>query len=61
MGQASISAHANETVATDEGWVREGRRQLEQHRWRHPDPILRSPDERSLARRPTHKQQRASQ
>ena len=23
-----------------EGWLREGRRQLEQHRWRHPDPIL---------------------
>jgi transposase len=25
-----------------EGWLREGKRQLEQHRWRHPDPIPRS-------------------
>ena len=31
-----------------EGWVREGRRQLEQHRWRHPDPICRSRHERLL-------------
>jgi transposase len=31
-----------------EGWVREGKRQLEQHRWRHPDPIPRSRHERLL-------------
>jgi transposase len=31
-----------------EGWLREGRRQLEQHRWRHPDPIRRSRTERLL-------------
>jgi transposase len=31
-----------------DGWLREGRRQLERHRWRDPDPILRSPRERLL-------------
>jgi transposase len=31
-----------------EGWLREGKRQLEQHRWRHPDPILRPRAERLL-------------
>jgi hypothetical protein len=31
-----------------EGWSREGKRQLEQHRWRHPDPIRRSRRERLL-------------
>jgi transposase len=31
-----------------EGWPREGKRQLEQHRWRHPDPIPRSRSERLL-------------
>jgi Transposase DDE domain len=31
-----------------EGWLREGKRQLEQHRWRHPDPIPRSRRERLL-------------
>jgi transposase len=31
-----------------EGWLREGKRQLEQHRWRHPDPIPRSRTERLL-------------
>jgi transposase len=31
-----------------EGWLREGKRQLEQHRWRHPDPIPRSRPERLL-------------
>ena len=25
-----------------EGWLREARRQLEQHRWEHPDPVPRS-------------------
>jgi transposase len=31
-----------------EGWLREGKRQLESHRWRHPDPIPRSRGERLL-------------
>jgi transposase len=31
-----------------EGWVREGKRQLEQHRWRHPEPIRRSRRERLI-------------
>ena len=31
-----------------EGWLREGKRQLEQHRWRQPDPIPRSRPERLL-------------
>jgi transposase len=31
-----------------EGWLREGKRQLEQHRWRHPDPIPRARRERLL-------------
>jgi transposase len=31
-----------------EGWSREGKRQLEQHRWRHPEPIPRSRPERLL-------------
>jgi transposase len=31
-----------------EGWLREGKRQLEQHRWRHPDPIGRARRERLL-------------
>ncbi|MFL5859350.1 MAG: transposase [Solirubrobacteraceae bacterium] len=31
-----------------EGWLREARRQLEQHRWRHPDQVPRSRPERRL-------------
>jgi len=31
-----------------EGWLREGKRQLEQHRWDNPDPISRSRKERLL-------------
>ena len=31
-----------------EGWLREGKRQLEQHRWRQPNPIPRSRPERLL-------------
>jgi hypothetical protein len=31
-----------------EGWSREAKRQLERHRWRHPDPIRRSRPERLL-------------
>jgi transposase len=31
-----------------EGWLRDARRQLEQHRWRHPDQVPRSRSERLL-------------
>ena len=31
-----------------EGWLREARRQLEQHRWEHPDQVPRSRSERLL-------------
>jgi transposase len=31
-----------------DAWLREGKRQLEQHRWENPDPISRSRDERLL-------------
>jgi hypothetical protein len=31
-----------------EGWLREGKRRLEQHRWRRPDPIPRARRERLL-------------
>jgi transposase len=31
-----------------DAWLREGKRQLEQHRWQNPDPISRSRDERLL-------------
>jgi transposase len=31
-----------------EGWLRDARRQLEQHRWRDPDPVPRSRSERLL-------------
>jgi transposase len=31
-----------------EGWLRDARRQLEQHRWRDPDPVSRSRSERLL-------------
>jgi hypothetical protein len=31
-----------------DAWLREGKRQLEQHRWEHPDPIPRSRRERLL-------------
>jgi transposase len=31
-----------------EGWLREARRQLERHRWQHPDPIRRARIERLL-------------
>ena len=31
-----------------EGWLREGKRQLERHRWQHPDPIPRPRAERLL-------------
>ena len=31
-----------------DAWLREGKRQLEQHRWQHPDPIPRARSERLL-------------
>jgi hypothetical protein len=31
-----------------EGWLREGKRHLERHRWRHPDPIPRARADRLL-------------
>jgi transposase len=31
-----------------EGWLREGKRQLERHRWRHPDPVPRARADRLL-------------
>jgi transposase len=31
-----------------EGWLREGKRQLERHRWEHPDPISRARADRLL-------------
>jgi transposase len=31
-----------------DAWLREGKRQLERHRWEHPDPISRSREERLL-------------
>src|SRR5579884_2540476 len=34
-----------------EGWLREARRQLEQHRWQKPDPVPRSRAERKERRR----------
>jgi transposase len=50
-GQVPLEFDAVRIVARTqgrEGWLREGKRQLEQHRWRHPDPILRSRSERLL-------------
>jgi transposase len=50
-GEVPLELDAERIVARTqgrEGWSREGKRQLEQHRWRHPDPILRSRHERLL-------------
>ena len=50
-GEVALEFDAERIVARTqgrEGWLREGRRQLEQHRWRHPDPIRRSRRERLL-------------
>jgi transposase len=50
-GEVSLEFDAERIVARTqgrEGWLREGKRQLEQHRWRHPDPISRSRPERLL-------------
>jgi transposase len=50
-GEVALEFDAERIVARTqgrEGWLREGKRQLEQHRWRHPDPIARSRPERLL-------------
>jgi transposase len=50
-GELALELDAERIVARTqgrEGWLREGKRQLEQHRWRHPDPIPRSRRERLL-------------
>jgi hypothetical protein len=50
-GELALRFDAERIVARTqgrEGWLREGRRQLEQHHWRHPDPIRRSRHERLL-------------
>jgi transposase len=50
-GEVPLEFDAERIVARTqgrEGWLREGRRQLEQQRWRHPDPIPRSWSERLL-------------
>jgi transposase len=49
--QVPLEFDAERIVARTQGrggWLREGKRQLEQHRWRHRDPILRSRPERLL-------------
>jgi transposase len=47
-----LELEANEIVGRGrqgrDAWLREGKRQLERHRWQHPDPIPRSRDERLL-------------
>jgi transposase len=50
-GEVPLQFDAERIVARTqgrEGWLREGKRQLEQHRWRDPDPIRRSRRERLL-------------
>ena len=50
-GEVALELDAERIVARTQGrqgWVREGRRQLERHRWRHPEPIPRSRHERLL-------------
>jgi transposase len=49
--EVSLELDAERIVARDrgrEGWLRESRRQLERHRWEHPDSIARSRGERLL-------------
>jgi transposase len=50
--EAPLELDANQVVGRGrqgrDGWLREGKRQLEQHRWDHPDPILRARGERLL-------------
>ena len=50
-GEVALEFDAGRIVARTqgrEGWSREGKRQLERHRWRHPEPIGRSRPERLL-------------
>jgi transposase len=50
-GEVPLELDAERIVARTqgrEGWLREGRRQLERHRWRHRDPVRRSRRERLL-------------
>jgi transposase len=50
-GEVALEFDAERIVARTqgrEGWSREAKRQLEQRRWRHPDPIPRSRPERLL-------------
>jgi transposase len=50
--EVALELDANEIVGRGrqgrDAWLREGKRQLEQHRWEHPDPISRSRGERLL-------------
>ena len=49
--EVPLELDAERIVARDrgrEGWLRESRRQLEQHRWENPDRVPRSRDERLL-------------
>jgi hypothetical protein len=49
--EVALELDADRIVARTQGrqgWVREGKRQLERHRWRHPDPVPRSRHERLL-------------
>jgi hypothetical protein len=52
IDEVPLELDANEIVGHGrqgrDAWLREGKRQLEQHRWRHPDPIARSRPERVL-------------
>jgi transposase len=50
--EVPLELHAEDIVGHGrqgrDAWLREGKRQLEQHRWEHPDPIPRSRGERLL-------------
>jgi transposase len=50
--EVALELDANEIVGRGrqgrDAWLREGKRQLEQHRWENPDPISRSRGERLL-------------
>src|SRR6188472_1958580 len=50
--EVPLELDANEIVGRGrqgrDAWLREGKRQLEQHRWEHPDPIPRSRADRLL-------------
>jgi hypothetical protein len=50
--EVALELNASEIVGRGrqgrDAWLREGKRQLEQHRWENPDPIPRSRGERLL-------------